>query len=463
METFDLVVIGAGTGGVSAASRAKELGLSVCLVEKGDMGGTCLNRGCIPTKVMAGAAHSAKHMTSVLPRLGFELPEPVPHRWDKLLDRCRNVVGTLQRGLVGRLKREGVIVKNGTGCLAGPYLVDIEGTDTGRVSGKSIVLALGSSPATIPGVKPNGKSILTSDDIFKMSERPASMVVVGGGAVGCEFASIFAAFGTRVTLLEMLPELLTGADTDVVKRLTNLLRRRKIDIRTGTRVTAISAGVPSGNSTSGLEVKVESQSGSDSLTVDMVLLATGRTFATSGLGLDSVGIETKNGAVIVDGHMKTSIPDHYAVGDRIGGKLLAHVAAMEGRIAAENAAGKDSVMSYRFIPWTVFTDPEVAWAGMTEKEASRRGIEIETQKTSFSSVSRAWVDGETDGILKCVADTRSKVVIGVHAVGPGVSHFVGEICVALKSSLTVEEWGRIVHAHPTMSEILMETFQQMST
>ena len=188
----------------------------------------------------------------------------------------------------------------------------------------------------------------------------------------------------------------------------------------------------------------------------------GRTFETGGIGLKEAGVATEKGAISVDAHMETSLPGHYAVGDCIGGKLLAHVAAMEGRVAAENAAGASTRMSYRFVPWTVFTDPEVAWVGMTEEEAVKRGIQVIAQKVPFSSASRAWVDGEKDGILKVVADVRSGVVIGVHAIGPGVSNMAGEITVALKSGLTVEDWGQVIHAHPTMSEILMETFQQMS-
>ncbi len=445
-QKFDLTVLGGGPGGYVAAIRGAQLGLKVALVEKDLLGGVCLNWGCIPTKALLASAG----VVAALGRAGEFGVEtaPVAVRPSEMFRRKDEVVAKLRDGVETLLRKRQVSVFRGVGALAGAGAVEVASAGgTEFLESDRIILATGSE-AVVPAAFPlDGRVVVTSREALSRADMPASAVVVGAGAVGCEFAGLYAALGVRVVLVEMLPEILPGEDPAAARVLRAAFRRAGIDVKTGVGVESVAVRG------AGAHVTL-----SDGVTVDadMVLLAVGRRPASEGLRLAEHGIETERGAVKVNERMETTAEGVFAIGDLVGGLLLAHVASREGIVAASRAAGKDIAMDYRAVPRCTFTHPEVAGVGLTEAAALARGIDVRTGRFSFAALGKSLADGEPQGFVKVVCEAGSGVVVGGVIVGRGASDLIHEIALAVHARLPVHEIANAVHAHPTLAEAVME-------
>ena len=445
-DRHDLTIIGGGPGGYVAAIRAAQLGLSVALVEKGDLGGVCLNHGCIPTKSLLASAElldRARHAEE----FGLSLTgaradiAAIFDRKDRVVEKLRSGVGTL-------LKKRGVTVYRGVGVLREPGVVAVSAADGEAVlESSNVIVATGSLPL-VPGAFPRDERVvITSREALAARELPDGILIIGAGAVGCEFAGFYSALGSRVTLVEMLPDVLPGEDPSAARLLRTVLKRRGVDVRAGTKVERIE--VRGRGATTSL-------SDGDAVESDVVLLAMGRRPSIDGAGLTELGVEIVEGAVRVDDRMKTSVEGVYAIGDLVGGWLLAHVASREGIVAASQAAGRDVRMSYRAVPRCTFTRPEVASVGMTEAEAEEAGVTLKIGRFPFAASGKALAEGEAQGFVKVMADAATGVVAGGVVVGPHASILVHEIALAVEAGLRAEILADMIHAHPTFSEAVGE-------
>ena len=463
-EDFDLIVLGSGPGGYVAAIRAGQLGMRVAVVEKdGKYGGTCLHRGCIPTKTLLHIADVLEQARRA-PGLGVVVGEPS-------LDLARaqqhkqRVVDKNAKGIEFLFKKNKVVGIHGRGRLAGPYEVEVEeGPGAGAYRARHLLLATGSVPRELPFAPTDGRQVIHSDHILELARVPASLVVLGAGAVGVEFASMYAAFGSRVTLVEMLPRVLPLEDEEVSAELARALKKRGIKVLTGTRLGAVA------RREGGLELRLQ-QEGSGSgggadgqeggegpaLETELLLVAVGRAPVSYGLGLEEVGIELERGYVKVGGTMQTSLPHVYAIGDLVPTPWLAHVASAEGILAVEHMAGLPvAPIDYDRIPSCTYCDPEVASVGLSEARARERGYDVAVGKFPFGALAKAAILGKSEGFVKVVRETRYDQLLGVHVVGPHATDLIAEACVALQVESTTEELFRTIHAHPTLSEAMAE-------
>lgn len=448
---YGICVIGAGTGGYVAALRAAQLGAKVLLVERKDLGGVCLNRGCIPTKTLLKSAEKWQELTHC-EEFGVFVSE-YAYDWDKIMERKNNVIFQLRSGIEKLLKANRIEVAEGTARLLGAHQVRIE-TDTPGderiITAEKIILATGSVPAKppIPGSSCTG--VINSDEILRLGEVPQSLVVIGAGAVGVEFAGIYAAFGCEVTLVEMAPNILPLCDTDLQKRMALALRKQYVKTMTGAAVTNIKHGHE------GLEVTISAKGRETVVTAEKVLVATGRTPLFNKEELDAVGVEYSRQGIVVDAGMQTTVPGIYAVGDATGKCMLAHTASHQGLIAAENACGKDAAMDYSAIPGCIFTTPEIAWVGLSEQECLEAGIETRISKFNFAGNGKALTMAQTDGLVKLIAAADTHKVIGCHIMGPHASDLIMEGVLAVRHGLTAEQLTEAIHPHPTLSEAVSE-------
>jgi dihydrolipoamide dehydrogenase len=457
-KQYDLVVIGAGTGGYVAAIRAAQLGLSVGVVEREPtLGGTCLNWGCIPTKALLEHAHAFK-VALQAKEWGLSFGGgPVTIDMAQVHARKDKIVKGLTGGVAFLFKKNKIDWIKGSARLLGGGRVDVTGAEPATLAAREIVVATGSSARSVPGIEVDHKRIITSDDAIHMREIPKSMVVMGSGAVGVEFASIFNQFGAHVTIVELLPRLVPNEDEQVSAELEKILRRRKIHVMTGTKVTKATPGADT------IEIEAETPDGKvERLKADYLLVATGRGPVTSGLGAEEVGLELQRGYVRVDELYRTSVAGISAVGDVItfaepGHPQLAHLSSMEGIVTAERLAGKPvRPINYDHVPACTYCDPEIGSVGLTEVEAKQRGYDVRVGVFPFGVLGRARIAGEIEGFVKIVADKRYDEVLGVHMIGPRATELVAEATVALRLECTVEELIRTIHAHPTMSEAVGE-------
>jgi len=443
---YDVVIIGGGPGGYVAAIRAAQLGGRVLLAEEGELGGTCLNRGCIPTKAMV---HSAAVFTQALNGDAFGLS------FDNLrLDfagvaRHRDeVVSTLVRGIGGLMQANNIEVARGKAQIIAPGKVRIGEREAET---KHIIIATGSRQMKppIPGVDSPG--VVDTAAILRSQTLPQSLLVLGGGVVGAEFASIMASFGAQVTLVEMLPSLLATMDSELGKRLSLSLRKAGVAIHTGARVSAITP-FPGG-----LKVDLEGKKGNTQIEVEQVLLAAGRAPDFGGLDLERLGIDhDSRGGIKVDKTMATNVPGVWAIGDCVGNMMLAHVASHEGIVTAENILGSGAEMDYRVVPACVFTLPEVASVGFSEDEAKALKLDYRVAKFPFIANGKALAQRDMDGVVKIVADASGEI-LGVHIIGPHASDLIAEGAVAVQQRLKARELAGIIHAHPTLAEAVAET------
>lgn len=448
MSSYDVGIIGGGPGGYVAAIKAAQLGGKICLIEKGEWGGTCLNRGCIPTKTLFSVAHFA---TQVREAEGFGVKiSGAEIDYAQVLGHKETTVQKLTGGIAQLLKRNGVDTINGTGVLIGQNRIETtkaDGTQE-QIEANRIILATGSEPANIPIFEIDEQQVLTTTGILELAELPKSIIIVGGGVAGCEFASIFNGLGCDVTVLELLPTILATEDTQIVRQLRLLMRRKGIEIKTDANVTGVV------KSESGVTATLES---GESFSAEKMLISIGRSFNSEGVGLENVGIHTDKGKIIVNERMETNVPGIYAVGDVASRYLLAHVASAEGIVAAQNCMGKEAEMDYSTIPWCVFTIPEIARCGMTETQAEEEGYAVKVGRFPYAASGKALGMRETDGFVKVISDAEFGDILGVHILGAHASDLIHEAVVAIRMEASVADLAHTIHAHPTLAEAVMES------
>ncbi|MEA3408860.1 MAG: dihydrolipoyl dehydrogenase [Candidatus Eisenbacteria bacterium] len=445
-ERFDLGVIGGGPGGYVAAIRAAQLGLRVALVEREQLGGVCLNRGCIPTKALLASAG----LFSALGRaeeFGVRV-EGVTADVPAMFRRKDEVVARLRGGVETLLRKRKVAIFEGLGSIREPGVIGVEASDgTVAVECERVILATGSTRLLPEAFPCDGRVVVTTREALESSHMPEGVLIIGAGAVGCEFAGFYSSLGLSVTLVEMLPGILPGEDPSAVRQLLAGMKRQGVDVRTATKVESIEI--------SG-DTAVTTLSDGASIETGRVLLAMGRRPAADGAGIPEAGIEVERGAVVVNDRMETSNPGVYAIGDLVGGWLLAHVASREGVVAAGNAAGRDLTMDYRAVPRCTFTRPEIASVGITEAAASSQGLELSSGRFPFAASGKALAGGEAQGFVKILCDAASGRVVGGVIVGPHASDLIHEIALAVEAELSFEKLAGMIHAHPTLAESVME-------
>ncbi len=466
-EDFDLIIIGSGPGGYVAGIRAGQLGLRVAVVEKDPkFGGTCLHRGCIPTKALL-------HTASLLDEIrgagehGIQVAAPALDI-ARAHDRKRKVVDKNARGIEALFKKYKVTgMIQGTGRLTGPHEVEVDGPEGRRtLRTRFVMIATGSVPRDVPVAPADGERILNSDHVLQLERVPKSIAVLGAGAVGTEFASLYASFGSEVTLVEMLPRILPIEDEEVSAELEKALRRRKIKVLTGARLSAAE------RTESGVRLTVERQGKAAGpgtpatpaaptsptiIEAELLLSAVGRRPVTEGLGLEALGIELERGYVKVNPLMQTAVPHIYAIGDVVNTPWLAHVASAEGILAVEHMAGQTvRPINYDHVPSCTYCDPEVGSVGLSEARARERGYEVAVGKFPFTALGKAAIIGHTGGFVKVVRETRYDELLGVHIIGPSATDLIAEACAALQMEATDEELLHTIHAHPTLSEAVGE-------
>ena len=452
-DILDVVIIGSGPGGYVAAIRAGQLGLKTAIVERDKrLGGTCLHRGCIPTKALLWTAELYSHIQQAA-EFGIDLASPRIN-WPVAMEHKANVVTSGANGIDYLMKKNKIQVVKGHGKIIGKGKVEVtlnEGGAKQVLETKNILIATGSVPKSLPNVQVDHKLVYNSDSILEIKEIPKSVLVLGAGAVGCEFASIFAHVGSEVGILEFLPHLLPIEDEDASKELERQFRRRKIAYELSAKVQKVEPGGK------GVKVTMETPSGIKTLEASILLSAVGRSPVTEGVGLETTNIKLERGFVPVDDFMRTTEPHVYAIGDVIPGPMLAHMASAEGVLAVEHIAGKEvHPINYDLTPSATYCYPEVASVGLTEKKAKERGYDVKTGTFPFSAILKAKISDEGIGMIKVVSDKKYDEVLGVHMVGPHATELLAEACVALRLEITTEELGRTIHAHPTLSEIVKE-------
>ena len=457
-NTYDVVVIGAGTGGYVAAIRAAQLGKKVAVVEKQKaLGGTCLIWGCIPTKALLEHAHALKIIQNAK-EWGVTIPAGAPTiDMAQVHTRKDKVVNGLTKGIEFLFKKNKIDWIKGTARLAGPGKVDVFEGDKQTLDAREIIVATGSAPRSVPGVEIDRKRIITSDEAIHLKELPKSLLILGSGAVGVEFASIFRRFGSEVTILELLPRLVPVEDEAVSAELEKSFKKQGIKSLTGTKVSKATVTAKS------VDVEAETPDGkTQKLSAEVLLVATGRGPVTTGLGAEDIGIAMEKGYVKVDQMYRTSVPNISAIGDVItlggpGHPQLAHVSSAEGILVAERLAGQEvPMLNYDHVPGCTYCDPEIGSVGLTEAEAKKRGYDVRIGTFPFGVLGRAKMAGETEGFVKIVADKKYDEVLGVHMIGPRSTELVAEAVLALRLECTAEELIRTIHAHPTFSEAVAE-------
>ena len=455
---YDVVVIGAGTGGYVAAIRASQLGKKVAVVEKQKaLGGTCLIWGCIPTKALLEHAHALKIVRDA-EAWGVMLPYGAPAiDMGKVHARKDKVVSGLTKGIEFLFKKNKIDWIKGTARLAGKGKVEVFEGDRQTLDAQEIVIATGSSPRSVPGIEIDHKRIITSDEAIHLAEVPKSLVIMGSGAVGVEFASIFRRFGSEVTIIELLPRLVPVEDEAVSAELEKSFKKQGITSLTGTKVTKAAV------TGTGVDIEARTPDGkTQKLSADILLVATGRGPVTTGLGAEELGIQMEKGYIKVDEMYRTSVPNVSAIGDVItlggpGHPQLAHVSSAEGVLVAEKLAGKEvRPLNYGHVPGCTYCDPEIGSVGLTEAEAKKQGYDVRIGAFPFGVLGRAKMAGETDGFVKIVADKQYDEVLGVHMIGPRSTELIAEAVLALRLECTVEELMQTIHAHPTFSEAVAE-------
>jgi len=450
-ERFDVVVLGSGPGGYVGAIRAAQLGLKTAVVEADRPGGICLNWGCIPTKALLRNAevlqlfHRAADFGVSFENLRADYA--VAYR------RSRQVADRMAKGVEFLFRKNTITLIAGRGELAGPNAVRVQPAQgSGQtLEARAVVVATGAEPKSLPGVAIDGSRVISSDHALRLERLPASVIVIGAGAVGVEFADVFAAYGTRVTIVEALPRLLPIEDEEVSRLLARSFAQRKIDVRTGAKVQAVrTAG-------DGVAVEIEHDGQAVRLAAEQVLIAVGRGAKTRGLGLEAAGVAMERGFVKVTPHMESSVPGIYAIGDAAGPPLLAHKASAEGVVAAETIAGRTTHgVDYQAVPSCTYCHPQVASLGLTEAQARERGLAVRVGKYQFSANGKAQALGEPEGFVKIVAAADTGEILGVHILGAEATELIAELGLGKTLEATVEEVGHAIHAHPTMSEAVME-------
>ena len=449
---FDLIIIGSGPGGYVAAIRASQLKMKVAVVEKAEIGGICLNWGCIPTKSLLKSAQVYDYLTHAS-EYGITVSGEVKPDFGAIIARSRSVAEGMSKGVQFLFRKNNVTLIKGSGRLAGQNSVEVEDTDGNKKlwSAKHIILATGSRSKELPNMKQDGKRIIGYREAMNLPVQPESMVVVGSGAIGSEFANFYQSVGTEVTLVELLPRIVPNEDEEVSKQLERSFKKMKMKIMTGSSVEKVD--------TSGMKciVTIKTPKGTETVESDIVFSAVGVTTNLEGLGLDKAGVKTEKEKIVVDDYYRTSVPGVCAIGDIVHGPALAHVASAEGIICVEKIAGLDvKPLDYNNIPACTYTNPEIASVGYTEAAAKAAGYEIKVGKFPFTASGKASASGARDGFIKLIFDAAYGELLGAHMIGANVTEMISEIVVARKLETTAHEIIKAVHPHPTMSEAIME-------
>lgn len=461
-----IIIIGGGPGGYIAAVRAAGLGADVTVVEKENLGGTCLNWGCIPSKIMKNSAETFLKCLEA-GELGIDISGSISPNMSVLMKRKEKILDSQRKGIASLLQSRGIQLENGFGKITAPGKVEITAEDGMKktLDYDKLIIATGTKPMNVPDFPFDGKTILSSNDILVLDQIPESITIVGGGVIGCEFAFIFSALGTNVTIVEAMSRLLPlpSVDVSVSKVLLREMKKRKIKVFCDTVVTGCE--VCGGNASISLAKSPFTDNPkakdpkSDSLSSQLMAVCIGRTPLSKNLGLDTIGLTTLGpGWIEVDDQMKTGVDNVFAIGDIIGPSrvMLAHVASHEGLVAAENAMGMDSVMAYNAVPGAIFTMPEIGTVGLSEAEAKAKGIDVETAAVNFRVLGKAQAIGEIAGEAKMIVEKKSKKVLGVHIIGPHATDLISEATLAIEKGLTAKEIAHTIHAHPTLAEIMGE-------
>ena len=446
-KIFDVVVVGAGTGGYVAAIKATHYGKKVCLIEKGPLGGTCLNVGCIPTKTLLASSHA---LTKVNEAHEFGITVgSVSFNYQKMKERKDAVVQKLRKGLEGLILSNQITILRGQAEFLSPSELKVQGQDNCFVSAEKIVIATGSEPLDIPAFPCDHKKIFNSTSIMELTTLPKSIAIIGGGYIGCEFASLFAELGVRVTILEALPSIVMLQGKTVSEVLTRAFQHKKIEIQTGVFVEGIDS------SGDGVLIRMKDK---PPVAYDIALVSVGRKIISQNLGLEKAGVKVDaKGAVVVNDKMETNVPGIYAVGDVTGKFMLAHVASHQGIVAANNAAGKESIMHYNAVPSVIFTSPEIATVGMTLEQALEAGhSSAVVGKFPFTALGKSIAAHETEGFAQVIADSKTGEIYGAQVVGHDASVLIAEITLAIANELTTESVADTIHAHPTTPEAWLE-------
>jgi len=444
-----IVLIGGGPGGYVAAIRAAQLGAQVTLIEKDTVGGTCLNRGCIPTKALLQSAEALSSVRNAA-ALGISI-EGASVDFPAVMKRKEAIVKKLVAGVTALLRKNKIEVIEGIGTLIDSKTVGILGKGN-RISADSTIIATGSKPSMIPIKGIDNPGVITSDEALTMEEPPESLLIIGGGAIGLEFAQIMHKLGSRVTVVELMPQILPAGDAEIASRLEGLLKEGGIETLTNAKVTGIRSAGQDGE----VALTITNDDGEQERTAEKVLVSVGRQPNTDDLQVNNLGLVLDNGRLVVNEQMETNIPDVYAIGDVVGRVMLAHVAMAEGKCAAENSMGADCKMDYQAVPMCVYTSPEVAWVGLTEADAKQEYGDIRIGRFPFVANGRALTLNETAGMVKIIADAQYGQILGVHILGPQATELVAEAVLGIRMEATFEDIASTIHAHPTLSEAMME-------
>lgn len=432
---YDLAIIGAGWAGFNAAIRAKELGLKVALIEKEQIGGTCLNHGCIPTKTLIQSA-KIYTLTQKSKIFGIDIPASAQINFAQIQTRKDKIIQQLRKGMEFMVK--GIDFLQAEAHLVSSDTLKI---DQRQISSKFILIATGSRSAELPNLKFDGKKIISSDDILNLERIPKSLLIIGGGVIGCEFASLFSILGSQVSIVEKMPQLLPGEDREVARKLETLFKKKNIKVNTDTDAQSL-----------------------DLKDYELVLLCVGRIPRTQDLGLEKLGLNLEKGRIIIDDYLKTNIPNIYAAGDCTAKIMLAHFSAYQGRIAAENIAHPDrpKKMDGTNIPNCIFTDPEIARVGLTEENARDQGIDIKVNKFDFLGSGMARILDETEGFIKIISDKKTDQILGASIIGPRATELIGILTLARSTRLKISQIQDTIFAHPTLSESIADALKESS-
>ena len=444
---YDIIVVGSGPGGYVAAIRAAQLGKKVAIVEKADLGGVCLNWGCIPTKALLKSAQVFSYCKNAA-HYGVAVEGEVKPDFEKIVARSRTVAETMSKGVAFLMKKNNIDVINGFGKLAGDGMVDVDGA---LYDADAIILATGARPREMPFMPVDGEHVITSKEALVLPKLPASMIVVGSGAIGSEFACLYASLGVKVTVIEYMPQMMPLEDEEVAKAMERSFRKMRATVLTSTNVKSVTVG------DDGMcNVEIEGKKGAETLTAEIVLSAVGIISNIENIGLEEVGVEVERDKIKVDEHYQTSVKGVYAIGDIIATPALAHVASAEALHCVEHICGlTPDAVDYSTIPSCIFTAPEVASVGMTEQQAQKAGIEYKVGRFPFTASGKATAAGDRDGFVKLIFDADEKL-IGAHLVGANVTEMLGEPTLAKRLGVTAHAIAKTIHSHPTMHEGLME-------
>ncbi len=445
-----LTIIGSGPGGYVAALKAARLGADVTIIEDTEVGGTCLNRGCIPTKSLVASVEVLRTARR-LNEYGIDIQGEIRPNLSRIMERKNKIVATQVRGIRSLFKSWGITLIAGRGTILSPSKVEARNKDglAEVIETDKIIIATGSRPAELPMFPLDGEHILSSDHAVEISSIPGSMIIIGAGVIGCEFACIFRELGAEITMVEMLPGALSSEDHEIAALLQREFTKKKIKLFSGVRVDRVE------RNNNGIHAYLNS---GEELIAEKLLVSIGRALNVENIGLEAVGIlKGPRGEIAVNERMETNISGIYAIGDVTGGPLLAHVASKEGLVAACNSCGTDASMDYSVVPAGTFTSPEIGSVGLREQEADAKGINVKVGRFQFRMLGKAHVIGEITGMVKIIADASSGKVLGVHIIGPHASELVHEGALAMQAGLTAEAIAGMMHAHPTLAECVMET------